>query len=65
MKTTLQIPLGLLDDAMRSGGYKTKTATVVHALEALVRNAKREKLQSLRGAMPDFSLDLDALRSRQ
>lgn len=65
MKTTLQIPAGLLDDAMRAGGCRTKTATVVFALEELIRRARREKLLAMRGALPGFSIDLDTLRDRR
>ena len=64
MKTTLDLPADLLDEAMRIGGCRTKTATIVQALEQMVRSVKLAKLKSLRGTMPDFTLDLDTLRAR-
>ena len=64
MKTTLELPADLLDEAMRVGKCGTKTATIIHALEQLVRSVKLANLRSMRGTMPDFSLDLDALRAR-
>ena len=64
MKTTLDIPRSLLDEAMRVGGFSTRTATIVGALEQLVRSIRLAELRNMRGAMPKFDLNLDVLRSR-
>ena len=64
MKTTLDLPVNLLEEAMRVGRCPTKTATIVMALERVVRSAKLARLQKMRGTMPDFSVDLDTLRGR-
>jgi len=64
MKTTFELPDRLMAEAMKTGCGTTKTATIVYALEQLVRTAKLAKLRALRGAMPDFNLDLDLLRGR-
>ena len=64
MKTTLDLPVSLLDEAMKVGNCPTKTATIIRALEEMVRSVKRTRLQDLRGSIPDFSLDLDVLRAR-
>ena len=64
MKTTLEIPRGLLDEAMNAGKFSTRTATIVGALEQLVRSIRLVELRNMRGAMPKFDLDLDVLRSR-
>lgn len=64
MKTTLDIPQDLLNEAMRSGGFPTRTATIIGALEQLIRSVRLEKLRNARGALPRFALDLDTLRSR-
>ncbi len=64
MKTTLDLPVDLLEEAMKESRCPTKTATIVAALEQLVRSAKLARLQSLRGSIPDFTLDLDTLRGR-
>lgn len=58
MKTTLDLPVDLLEEAMKESRCPTKTATIVAALEQLVRSAKLARLQSLRGSLPDFKLDL-------
>ena len=64
MKTTLDLPVNLLEEAMKVGNCSTKTATIIVALERMVRAAKLARLQEMRGAIPDFSLDLDVLRGR-
>ena len=64
MKVTFDLPRGLMSAAMETGKFKTRADVVVRALETLVRLSNITRLRSLRGAMPDFSLDLDALRSR-
>jgi len=65
MKTTFELPDRLMAAAMKTGVGSTKTATIVYALEQLVRTARIAKLRALRGAMPDFDLDLDVLRGRR
>ena len=37
MKTTLDLPVNLLEEAMRVGKCGTKTATIIRALEQMVR----------------------------
>ena len=64
MKTTLDLPTSLIDEAMRAGKCPTKTATIVMALERMVRSIKLARLQKMRGSIPDFSLNLDTLRGR-
>ncbi len=65
MKTTLDLPANLLEEAMKVGKCSTKTATIIRALEQMVRSAKLSRLMAMRGTMPGFSLDLDALRARK
>ena len=64
MKTTLDLPVELLDSAMAAGKCRTKTAAIILALEQLVRTSRMAKLRAHRGRIPDFGLDLDSLRSR-
>ena len=64
MKTTLDLPVELLDTAMAVGNCRTKTAAIILALEQMVRMSRMTKLRTHRGGMPDFRLDLDSLRSR-
>ena len=65
MKVTFDLPRGLMAAAMETGEFKTRADVVVRALETLVRLSNIAHLRSLRGAMPDFSLDIDTLRSRK
>jgi len=64
MKTTFELPDNLMAEAMKTGCGATKTATIVYALEQLVRTTKLAKLRTLRGTMSDFNLNLDVLRGR-
>ena len=64
MKTTLDLPVNLLEEAMRVGKCPTKTGTIILALEQLIRREKIARLRKFRGRMPDFKLDLDSLRGR-
>jgi Arc/MetJ family transcription regulator len=51
MKTTLNIPDELIEKARRVSGKKTKTETVVTALEELVRKKKLEKVLNQAGKL--------------
>lgn len=61
MRTTLDIPEDLFAEAVRVSGAKSKTSTVILALQVLINRAKGEKLRALRGKL-DLDIDLDALR---
>ena len=61
MRTTLDLPDGLLAEAQRVCGAKTKTMTVVMALQQLVNAAKIEQLRALRGKIR-LDVDLKTLR---
>lgn len=62
MRTTLDVPEELLDEARRAAGLRTKRETVISALEELVKKAKREQLRHLAGKM---NLRIDLARSRR
>jgi len=64
MRTTLDLPDGLLAEAQRACGAKTKTMTVVMALQQLVNAAKIEELRALRGKVR-LDVDLKALRGER
>ena len=64
MRTTLDLPDGLLAAAQRACGAKTKTITVVMALQQLVNAAKIEELRGLRGKVR-LDVDLKALRGER
>lgn len=63
MRTTLDIPEKLLEEARRRLGFKSKTDTVVQALRDIVRRERVEELKSLLGSI-DLELDLPASRRR-
>lgn len=61
MRTTLDIPRDLLDEAQRLSGASSKTATVVYSLQELIRVKRIQELRRLRGRL-DLDLDLAVLR---
>ncbi len=62
MRTTLDIPEGILEEARRACGHRTKRETVMSGLEELIKKAKREELRRLAGKM---NLRIDLARSRR
>jgi Arc/MetJ family transcription regulator len=63
MRTTLDIPETLIDEAMKLTGSKTKSQLIKNALKAQIRESKRQKLITLKGSI-DLDIDLDTLRDR-
>lgn len=63
MRTTLDLPRELLEEAMQLTHTGTKTAVIVMALEELIRRAKISDLKKYRGKI-QLDMDLDTLRSR-
>ena len=64
MRTTLDLPKKLLEEAKRLSGAKTKTQTITWALEELCRKKRIEGLLALRGKVPLRGLDLRKSRER-
>lgn len=62
MRTTLDLPGELLEEARAALGFKSKTDTVVLALRELVRRRRLDELKSLMGRV---RLDVDVPRSRR
>jgi len=62
MRTTLDLPEALVDEARRALGFKSKTDTVVLALRELVR---RGRLDELKGMLGRVTLDIDIAGSRR
>jgi Arc/MetJ family transcription regulator len=62
MRTTLDLPDGLVEEAQRLLGFKSKTDTVVLALREVIRRSRIEELKSLLGSI---ELDIDVPRSRR
>jgi Arc/MetJ family transcription regulator len=63
MRTTLDIPDPLLEEARRLLGFKSKTDTVIVSLQELIRRKRIEELKSLLGAV-DLEVDIEASRRR-
>ena len=62
MRTTLDLPPELLDEARRLLGFKSKTDTVVLSLRELIRRKRIDELRELLGSV---TLDVDVDRSRR
>jgi Arc/MetJ family transcription regulator len=62
MRTTLDLPEPLIEEARKSLGFKSKTDTVVFALREVVRRGRVEDLKRLFGSM---DLQIDVPRSRR
>ena len=64
MRTTLDLPEELLNEAMQVTNIKTKTKVITVALEELVRKSKISELKKYKGKV-DIDIDLDKLRNRK
>ena len=62
MRTTLDIPEELLEEARRTLGFKSKTDTIIVALRELLRKHRIEELKQMMGHV---RLDVDVARSRR
>ena len=63
MRTTLDLPQSLIEEAMKVSNIKTKTALIVRALEEFIRQNKIAKIKQYKGKV-DLGIDLDSLRDR-
>ncbi|MES9901204.1 MAG: type II toxin-antitoxin system VapB family antitoxin [Sedimenticola sp.] len=63
MRTTLDLPENLLNEAMVLTHTTTKTAVIVKALQELVRKAKITDLKKYKGKI-DLDIDLNEIRDR-
>jgi len=63
MRTTLDIPKKLIDEAMKVTGATTKSQLIKDALQAEIDRFKRKRLISRKGTL-DLDVDLDTLRDR-
>lgn len=62
MRTTVDLPEGLLEEAHSASGFESTSETVVFALRVLVR---RQRLEQLKGLMGHVRLEVDIPRSRR
>ena len=64
MRTTLDIPEELIQEAMKTTHINTKTKVVRIALEELIRKSKISGLKKYKGTV-DLNIDLDLIRKRE
>ena len=64
MRTTLDLPSSLVEEALKLSHQKTKTAVIISALEDFVRKARIRDIKKYRGKL-DLDMDLDTLRARK
>ena len=62
MRTTLDIPLELIEEARKILGFKSKTDTVILSLRELIRRRRIEELKQLAGQV---RLEIDIPSSRR
>ncbi len=62
MRTTLDVPENLLNEAQRLLQFKSKTDTVIFSLRELIRRKRIEELKEMAGSI---WLDVDTDRSRR
>ncbi len=62
MRTTLDLPEDLLEQARKALGFKSKTDTVVASLRELVRH---KRIDELKGLLGHVRLELDVPASRR
>ncbi len=64
MRTTLDLPESLLNEAMKVTHTDTKTAVIVKGLKELVRKSKIADIKKYKGKI-NLDMDLDEIRDRQ
>ncbi|HZF12515.1 MAG TPA: type II toxin-antitoxin system VapB family antitoxin [Thermoanaerobaculia bacterium] len=62
MRTTLDIPEPLIEEARRLLGFKSKTDTVILSLQELIR---RKRIEELKAMMGNVRLEIDIAASRR
>ena len=64
MRTTLDLPEDLINEAMKVSQINTKTKVIITALEEFVRKSKISELKNFKGKV-DLDIDMNAIRGRQ
>jgi Arc/MetJ family transcription regulator len=63
MRTTIDLPEDLVEEAMKLSHQRTKTGVIIAALEDYVRKIRIQGLKKYRGKI-ELDLDLATLRKR-
>jgi len=64
MRTTLDLPDNLMNEAMKVTRIKTKTKVIITALEQLIRRAKLSEIKEFKGKI-NLDIDLETIRGRK
>jgi hypothetical protein len=64
MRTTLDLPDGLVEEARDAIGFKSKTDTVVFALKEIVRRKRKDELKDFIKTM-EFDFDPTEIRKKE
>jgi Arc/MetJ family transcription regulator len=64
MRTTLDLPKELVEEAMKATNINTKTKVIIAALEQLIRKSKIAEIKNYKGQV-DLDIDLNELRGRK
>ena len=64
MRTTLDIPERLIQEAMKASRIHTKTKVIITALEDLIRKSKISGIKKFKGKI-DIDIDMNAVRGRE
>jgi len=64
MRTTLELPDALVEEARNSLGFRSKTDTVIYALREVVRRNRTDELKRLLGKV-HFEFDPMELRRKE
>lgn len=64
MRTTLDLPEDLIDEAMKASQINTKTKLIITALENLIRKSKISGLKKFKGKV-NLDIDIDTVRGHQ
>lgn len=63
MRTTIDLPEQLIEEAIKLSHQKTKTAVIIAALEDFIRKKRIEGLKKYKGTI-SLDIDIDTLRNR-
>ena len=64
MRTTIDLPVSLIEKAIKVSHQRTKTAVIIEALEDFVRKSRIQGLRKFKGKM-ELDIDLDVVRGRK
>jgi len=63
MRTTLDLPEDLINEAMKATHINTKTKVIITALEDLIRKSNISGLKKFKGKI-DLDIDMNGIRGR-